>query len=55
MSKDFVFRGRVADLDPELEQLFQREEERQKNTIILIPSESMAPDAVEEAMGSFPM
>ncbi len=52
MSKDFVFRGRVADLDPDLHEILIREKERQERTIILIPSESMAPDAVEEAMGS---
>ncbi len=52
MSEDFVFRGRVADVDPELHDLFERERVRQEKTVILIPSESMAPDAVEEAMGS---
>lgn len=52
MSNDFVFHGRVADLDPELHELFERERIRQEKTIILIPSESMAPDAVEEAMGN---
>lgn len=50
MSQDFVFRGQVADLDPDLHTLLQREAQRQEDTIILIPSESMAPTAVEEAM-----
>lgn len=52
MSNDYVFRGRVADLDPELNELLEREKQRQERTIILIPSESAAPDAVEEALGS---
>ena len=52
MSNDFVFHGRVADLDPQLHELFERERIRQEYTINLIPSESMAPDAVEEAMGN---
>ncbi len=52
MSKDFVFRGQVADLDPALHDLLAREAQRQEETIILIPSESMAPTAVEEAMSS---
>ncbi|MCB0032743.1 MAG: hypothetical protein KDE51_01890, partial [Anaerolineales bacterium] len=52
MSNDFVFRGRIADLDPELHELLEREKTRQEKTIILIPSESAAPEAVEEAMSS---
>ena len=52
MSEDFVFRGTVADLDPQLHELLERERIRQEKTIILIASESEAPEAVEEAMGS---
>ncbi len=52
MSEDFIFRGTVADLDPELHELLERERVRQEKTIILIASESEAPEAVEEAMGS---
>ena len=52
MSHDFVFRGDVASLDPALRELLDRESQRQQETIILIPSESMAPDAVNEALGS---
>lgn len=52
MSNDFVFRGRIADLDPELHEILEREKTRQAKTIILIPSESAAPEAVEEAMSS---
>ncbi|MEM8857066.1 MAG: serine hydroxymethyltransferase [Chloroflexota bacterium] len=52
MSEDFIFRGTIADLDPQLHELLERERERQEKTIILIASESEAPAAVEEAMGS---
>ncbi len=52
MSEDFIFRGTVADLDPELHELLERERIRQEKTIVLIASESEAPAAVEEAMGS---
>lgn len=49
---DFVFEGSLPAVDPALADLFDREEARQHNTIILIPSESMAPDAVRAAMSS---
>jgi glycine hydroxymethyltransferase len=49
---DFLFRGSIADLDPDLEELIQIEAERQFRKIILIPSESSAPQAVREALGS---
>jgi glycine hydroxymethyltransferase len=49
---DFLFRGSIADLDPELDELIQLEAERQFRKIILIPSESSAPQAVREALGS---
>ena len=49
---DFLFRGSIADLDPELDQLVQVETERQYRKLILIPSESSAPSAVREALGS---
>ncbi|MFK7800914.1 MAG: serine hydroxymethyltransferase [Anaerolineae bacterium] len=52
MSEDFVFRGTIAELDPQLHELLERERIRQEKTIILIASESEAPEAVEEAMGS---
>lgn len=52
MTDDFVFHGRISDLDPDLYDLLQREKERQEQSIILIPSESAAPPAVEEAMGN---
>ncbi len=49
---NFVFHGSVAELDPAVSQLLDLEDQRQHETIILIPSESMAPDAVREAMSS---
>jgi glycine hydroxymethyltransferase len=49
---DFLFRGTLADLDPEVYKLTQLEAERQARKLILIPSESQAPLAVREAMGS---
>jgi glycine hydroxymethyltransferase len=52
MTTDFLFTGSVADLDPDLQRLLDREDKRQDETLILIPSESMAPDAVREAMSS---
>lgn len=52
MTTDFLFTGSVAALDPDLQRLLDREDQRQDETLILIPSESMAPDAVREAMSS---
>jgi glycine hydroxymethyltransferase len=49
---DFLFRGSLADLDPDVYELTQLEAERQARKLILIPSESQAPLAVREAMGS---
>ncbi|HEX7976738.1 MAG TPA: serine hydroxymethyltransferase, partial [Anaerolineales bacterium] len=49
---DFLFRGSLADLDPDVYELIQIEAERQVRKLILIPSESQAPLAVREAMGS---
>jgi glycine hydroxymethyltransferase len=49
---DFFFRGNLADLDPDVYQLTQLETERQSRKLILIPSESLAPLAVREALAS---
>ena len=46
------FKAALEDLDPDLHKLIQLENERQKRRIILIPSESAAPIAVREALGS---
>lgn len=50
--KDYIFHGTLADLDPAVFDLTQLEAERQVVKLILIPSESQAPMAVREAMGS---
>ena len=52
MSQDFIFRGSLAQTDPELDNLLNRETQRQNSTINLIASESEAPAAVREAMSS---
>ena len=52
MSDDFIFRGSVAELDEAVQRILDREDERQASTIILIASESEAPEAVSEALGS---
>src|SRR5512143_1432953 len=49
---DFLFRGSLAKLDPDVYELTQLEAERQARKLILIPSESTAPLAVRDAMGS---
>ncbi|MBA4385061.1 MAG: glycine cleavage system protein T [Anaerolinea sp.] len=45
-------RGNLADLDPEVLKLTEFEKERQFRKLILIPSESTAPAAVRESLGS---
>ncbi len=42
----------LQEIDPGVFELLSREKERQNNKIILIPSESRAPDAVLSALGS---
>ena len=37
---DFLFRGNLADLDPDVYELTQLEAERQARKLILIPSEA---------------
>ena len=49
---DYLFRGNLAQLDPAISKLTQLEAERQFRKLILIPSESQAPMAVREALGS---
>jgi glycine hydroxymethyltransferase len=52
MTNDFIFHGSLSELDPELLRVLQREDERQASSIILIASESEAPEAVSEALTS---
>lgn len=49
---DFLFRGKLSDLDKDVSELIQIEHERQNRKLIMIPSESTAPKAVREALGS---
>jgi glycine hydroxymethyltransferase len=49
---DFLVRGTLARIDPAVEELIRLESERQYRKLILIPSESSAPRAVLEALGS---
>jgi glycine hydroxymethyltransferase len=49
---DYLFRGSLAELDPDVYELTRIESERQARKLILIPSESQAPLAVREAMSS---
>lgn len=49
---DFLFRGNLAKLDPDVYELTQLEQERQARKLILIASESTAPLAVREALSS---
>ncbi|MCJ7529795.1 MAG: glycine cleavage system aminomethyltransferase GcvT [Anaerolineales bacterium] len=50
--KDFLFRGSLAKLDHAVFELAEIEAERQYRKLILIPSESVAPLAVREALAS---
>jgi glycine hydroxymethyltransferase len=49
---DFLFRGSLADVDPQVCELSEIEAERQVRKLILIASESQAPIAVREALSS---
>jgi glycine hydroxymethyltransferase len=49
---DFLFRGDLDELDPNVAHLVELEKERQARKLIMIPSESCVPWAVREALGS---
>ena len=49
---DFLFRGDLAELDPDVAELIRHETARQERYLILIPSESTVPNAVREALSS---
>jgi glycine hydroxymethyltransferase len=51
-SQDYLFRGSLKALDPDVYELTQLEAERQYRRLILIASESTAPLAVREALSS---
>ena len=50
--KDYLFRGDLAELDPDVAELIRHETARQERYLILIPSESTVPAAVREAISS---
>lgn len=50
--EDFLFRGTLKDLDPDVYEMSQLETERQIKKLIMIPSESTAPLAVREALAT---
>jgi glycine hydroxymethyltransferase len=49
---DFLFRGNLEDLDPTVARLIDGEASRQVHKLIMIPSESYAPQSVRQALGS---
>ncbi len=49
---DFLFRGELAEIDPDVADLINLEAERQARRLILIPSESTIPWAVRETLSS---
>lgn len=49
---DFLFRGNLSDIDPDVADLIRHETARQARYLILIPSESTVPLAVREALSS---
>jgi glycine hydroxymethyltransferase len=52
MLQDFLFRGDLADLDPDIADLINLEAARQQRRLIMIPSESTVPYAVRQALTS---
>ena len=51
-SNDFLFRGDLAAIDPAVAELINHETARQIRKLIMIPSESTAPQAVREVLMS---
>ena len=52
MSHNFMFDGNLSELDPDGHERINRENKRQRDTIILVASASDAPDSVMEAEAS---
>jgi glycine hydroxymethyltransferase len=50
--RDFLVRGALAAIDPDVHELIRHETARQERYLILIPSESTVPHAVREALMS---
>src|SRR5512141_181201 len=51
-SNDFLFRGDLSEIDPAVAELIDHETARQIRKLIMIPSESTAPQAVRETLMS---
>jgi glycine hydroxymethyltransferase len=49
---DFLFRGDLKSIDPQVSDVIRMEAERQDRKLIMIPSESSAPQSVRECLGS---
>ena len=49
---DYLFRGGIDELDPDVAELIRHEAARQQKKLILIPSESTVPYAVRNALSS---
>jgi glycine hydroxymethyltransferase len=49
---DFLFRGSLADIDPDVAALIDLEAVRQARRLIMIPSESTIPQAIRDVVGS---
>ena len=49
---NFLFRGGIEELDPDVAELIRHETARQQQKLILIPSESTVPYAVRDALSS---
>ncbi|NWF69327.1 MAG: glycine cleavage system aminomethyltransferase GcvT [Chloroflexi bacterium] len=50
--QDFLFRGALDELDPDVAELIRHETARQARYLIMIPSESSVPEAVRSALSS---
>ncbi|MCU0476902.1 MAG: serine hydroxymethyltransferase, partial [Anaerolineae bacterium] len=50
--RDYLFRGSLADIDPDVAELVRHETARQARTLIMIPSESTIPFAVRDTLAS---
>lgn len=50
--RDYLFRGDISELDPDVAELIRHETARQERYLIMIPSESTVPAAVREALSS---
>ena len=50
--RDYLFRGSLAEVDPDVAELVRHETARQARYLIMIPSESTVPESVREALSS---